>query len=188
MTATATTFAPTPTLDATRAEVERRYRDADTTGLCFHSVDHAREVAQAADLLCRVEQLSPDEHEDVVLAAWWHDVGMLERPGTGHEEISSRLARTFLAEHGHPADRIDRVCRLVLATELDREPADRLEALIRDADLSGLGRADYLSRLDGLREEWTDTEAASSPAKRASRSFRSTKAKRRCGTRRMTRR
>ena len=137
-------------------EVTRRFADHDCATLPYHNLAHTEDVVGAAELIAQVEQFGPEEREDLVLAAWWHDVGMLTTPGRGHEQDSVEELTAFLRAQGVPAERIARIARLVLATRLAHDPADPLERAIRDADLSSLGRPDYRKRLDRLREEWQD--------------------------------
>ncbi len=141
-------------VDASRLEVTRRFRDRDDTTLTFHCLEHTEDVASAVDLIGRLEDLTPEELEELKLAAWWHDVGMLTDEARGHERRSAAAASEFLREQGYPPERLEVVERIILATDMTHAPQGLLESIIRDADLSGLGRPDYRARLENLRKEW----------------------------------
>ena len=150
----ATETAPSDPIDMSAAEVKRLFAGADCTALHYHNFEHTQQVAKAADLIGAVLDLSEEELNDLRIASWWHDVGMLQVPGSGHEEAGAAAAFKFLSDLGLPPHRIERIQRLVLATRLTHQPTDLLEQAIRDADLSNLGRPEYLDRLESLRREW----------------------------------
>ena len=150
----------TALIDAAAAEVKRRFAGADCTALYYHNFEHTLQVAKAAELISVLLDLTGEEREDLRLAAWWHDCGMLTEPGNGHEEVSAEMARAWLEEQGHPPERIARVKRLINATRIPHQPTDLLEEAIRDADLSNLGRPEYLDRLENLRREWQTRQDA----------------------------
>ena len=141
-------------LDASRAEVARRFREADDSSLHYHNFEHTREVVAAVQLIAKLEGIGEQDTVDLCLAAWWHDVGMLEHPASGHEARSVSEAKLFLKEQGLPEARIEKIGRLILATRPSHPAEDKLDRIIKDADMSGLGRPGYKSRLKNLRREW----------------------------------
>ena len=145
-----------PVVAASQAEVSKLFSERDGADLLYHSLTHTEDVTEAADRIAALSGFSPEDHESLLIAAWWHDTGMLNCNGNpiGHEQCSADLAKKFLAEHDYPADRIALVERLILATDMSSKPKGILEAAMRDADLSGLGRPDYRNRLKKLRKEW----------------------------------
>lgn len=145
-----------PIVAASRAEVARRYRERDDADLLYHSFQHTREVAEAADKIASLMGFSPEDHEALLIAAWWHDIGMLTCQGdpVGHERESASAAQSFLRERGYPEDRIALVEELIAATDMACDPSTDLQRAMRDADLSGLGRPEYRDRLKQLRKEW----------------------------------
>jgi len=145
-----------PIVATSQAEVARRFQEREDTHLLYHTLSHTREVAEAADRIACLSNFEPDDHEVLLVAAWWHDVGMLgcgDDPSS-HEADSARQAREFLSEQGYSSERIDLVEQLILATNMGHTPSTELEKAIRDADLSGLGRPEYRERLKSLRKEW----------------------------------
>ncbi len=120
--------------------------------LRYHNLAHTVSVRNAALELGRSAGLDEDELELLELAAWFHDTGFTEVT-EGHEEVSKRIARTFLAGLGYPEERIRQVERLIDVTRLGETPRTRLEQLMKDADLNNLAGPNYLHTLDNLRHE-----------------------------------
>ncbi len=145
-----------PIVAAAQAEVTLMFREKETAKLFYHSLEHTREVVEAADQLAVLSGFGESDHEALLLAAWWHDAGMLVSSDDpiGHEAKSEVHAKNFLKKHEYPEDRIALVCELILATDMKHTPAGVLQQSIRDADMSGLGRLEYRDRLKSLRKEW----------------------------------
>ncbi|MFC8453902.1 HD domain-containing protein [Kitasatospora sp. NPDC057223] len=124
------------------AEPQRRYH---TTGHLLAVLDHVDALAGHAE--------DPDA---VRLAAWFHDA--VYRPDRSeNEERSAQLAVRALTEAGLPAERVERVARLVrLTTGHDPEPGDRDGEVLCDADLAVLGGAPeaYAAYAAAVREEY----------------------------------
>jgi predicted metal-dependent HD superfamily phosphohydrolase len=96
--------------------------------------------------------LEEKELEILQIAAWFHDTGYYRSPEK-HEELSANLAEAFLKEQSFPEEDIKTVKRCIMATRLPQQPADMLEAIICDADLSHLGNEHYWDRCGRLRQE-----------------------------------
>lgn len=119
----------------------------------YHNLPHTLAVVDAARLLSARHELTERECEIIELAAWFHDTGFTTAY-EGHEEESVDIAEAFLKGAEFGAEGIAEIRRLILATKMGHEPTDQLEMILRDADLSNIGRADYLALLSGLRHEW----------------------------------
>lgn len=119
----------------------------------YHHLPHTQAVVDAARLLATRHELDARQCELLELAAWFHDTGFTATY-EDHEEAGAEIAKSFLHQEGYSEEDVATVCRLIMATKMGYEPQDDLERIIRDADLSNLGRADYLAMLSGLRHEW----------------------------------
>jgi len=124
-----------------------------TADHCYHNLAHTIAVVEASRLLAARHGLSTQACEYLEIAAWFHDTGFVH-VYENHEEASKEIARSFLLEQDYPEEKINQVERVIMATVMNYTPTDQLEMIIRDADLSNLGRADYLAVLNGLRHEW----------------------------------
>ncbi|MFK8056082.1 MAG: Pycsar system effector family protein [Saprospiraceae bacterium] len=145
-----------PIVAAAQAEVALLFRERETSKLHYHSHEHTREVVEAADQIANLSGFSESDHEAILLAAWWHDTGMLlcgDDP-VGHEKTSTEQVNLFLKKHNYPQDRTELIDKLIMATDMSHTPATDLEKAMRDADMNGLGRPEYRDRLKSLRKEW----------------------------------
>jgi predicted metal-dependent HD superfamily phosphohydrolase len=121
--------------------------------MTYHSSDHTRsEVMPAAVEFGRLARLSDHELDLLRVAAAFHDLGFIERPDD-HEMCSARIAAQVLPAFAFAARAIERVMSLILATHLPQSPRNYLEQLMCDADLSGLGSADFPARSVALLDE-----------------------------------
>ncbi|GAA4042657.1 hypothetical protein GCM10022409_30740 [Hymenobacter glaciei] len=121
--------------------------------LTYHSLAHTETVVKECRALAPAAQLSADDTEALLLAAWFHDTGYLD-VYDGHEFRSAERAAAWLQEQGVPAGRVQLVETLIKATHRDSKTETELEKLLVDADMSNLARDDYRSRAELLRTEW----------------------------------
>ena len=121
--------------------------------LTYHNLAHTEAVVKECRALAPAANLSPDDTEALLLAAWFHDIGYLDAYD-GHEFCSVERAGTWLAHKQVPQARIALIQQLIKATHRDSKPATELEKLLVDADMSNLARDDFRSRAELLRTEW----------------------------------
>lgn len=119
----------------------------------YHSADHTCEVVEACEVIGTASDLSDDDLEMVMLAAWFHDVGYLDII-KGHEEVSAKYAEEFFAEENYPIEKIKIIKNCILATKVPQMPNTLLEQVICDADLAHIGKKSFKKRNDLLRQEF----------------------------------
>lgn len=125
----------------------------------YHNLRHTQRVVANVEEIMEEMELTDDEKEKVLLAAWFHDTGFINGC-EGHEKKSCEIARDFLSKEGLAKVAIDEVCQLIMATENGYEPTDELEGILRDADSGHLAKKDFRSVSEMLREELSRTEKA----------------------------
>ena len=118
----------------------------------YHNWAHTTQVRDEVLVLARKAGIQNGELELLNLATLFHDAGFSE-VYTGHEEVGIRLATEFLQSHHYPQDKIDIIASLIAATKVDTKPKTKLEALIKDADTSSLGKSHFQVFTNGLRKE-----------------------------------
>lgn len=123
----------------------------------YHNWEHACDVVASAKDLAKGYDLSQEDWEILMLAAWFHDLGY-EKGRIGHEERSCELARQFLQERDYPADSTDEVVYCIRATKMPHDPKNLLQELLCDADLSHLGSKTYWDRCGRVRLELAQTQ------------------------------
>jgi predicted metal-dependent HD superfamily phosphohydrolase len=142
----------TQIVDDAASFIARLYENGRSDSHLYHTLQHTVTTVETARRFGELSGLDEDALEIVTLGAWLHDAGHVEL-FEGHEQRSAEIARTFLAERGYPADRIDRVVACILATRYPQQPMTLEEAVVCDADMAHLGRREYREQCDLLRAE-----------------------------------
>ncbi|UYZ57891.1 Pycsar system effector family protein [Hymenobacter latericus] len=155
----------TPTLKPAKAEIvkqakayiEQLFEQQLPPQLVYHTFRHTNTVAKEAAALGEAAGLPPQDQEALILAAWFHDTGYIDRYD-GHEYRSMELAEQWLQGKGYPAERIALVKDIIRATHRDEPRKTELQKLMVDADMSNLGRDNCLADAELLRTEWEATQ------------------------------
>lgn len=124
-----------------------------SSDLTYHNYEHTKMVVDAVELIAKSEQLSPDDKDTVVIAAWFHDTGFRDAYD-GHEAKSVEIATEFLKSLDAPSEKIKAVENCIKVTALGSIPQNKLEEVIKDADISHVSSNDYQDFSCRLREEW----------------------------------
>ena len=111
--------------------------------LYYHNVKHTIDVVTQVELIGRSEGVNDEDMLILKTAALFHDMGHLINYDT-HEEESVKLARKLLPEYNYTPAQIERICQLILATQMPPQPKNLLEEIMCDADLDYLGRTDFV--------------------------------------------
>lgn len=119
----------------------------------FHSLSHTNDVVIACNLIAEHEQLDAEVHENLLIAACFHDTGFI-KTYENHEAISIQLAEQFMNSKGLSRKRMDNIAGLINVTREDQEPAAIQEKILCDADCYYLSKSNYQEYLYQLRNEW----------------------------------
>jgi predicted metal-dependent HD superfamily phosphohydrolase len=133
--------------------VFRLFKEQLSKKLVYHNYKHTYETANEARQLGELHQLSPDELQDLELAAWFHDTGYVN-VYDGHEEESVRFATAWLQERNYPAERIGTIADCIMATRHEADPETLLQEIIKDADMANIGKETFFATAELLRVEW----------------------------------
>ncbi|MFI5160222.1 MAG: hypothetical protein ACHQHN_03050 [Sphingobacteriales bacterium] len=133
--------------------------------LCYHNIHHTHDVRAAAEMLGKAEHISADDMKLLLTAACYHDSGFLNVLHE-HEAESCRIAKENLPGFGFNDEAIERICGMIMATQIPQLPKNKLEQILADADLDYLGRDDFFNIGDTLyherglkdRDEWNMTQ------------------------------
>ena len=120
--------------------------------LTYHNYNHTHYVVEAAKEICEASNISDEDTEIVVLAAWFHDTGFSVKV-EGHEEESVKIATKFLKQNNYDASKMDKVMGCIRATKMPQLPKNDLEKIMCDADLSNLGKKNFEDRNELLKVE-----------------------------------
>ncbi|MFP4025922.1 MAG: adenylate/guanylate cyclase domain-containing protein, partial [Thiohalospira sp.] len=111
--------------------------------LYYHNVKHTIDVVTQVELIGRSEGVSDEDMLILKTAALFHDMGHLVNYDT-HEEESVRLAKKILPKYQYNEQQIEKICQLILVTQMPPQPKNLLEEIMCDADLDYLGRIDFV--------------------------------------------
>jgi predicted metal-dependent HD superfamily phosphohydrolase len=138
----------------TKAEkyVKNLYEKSDSKKYTFHNYKHVDRTVNAVKLVADNTGISELDLEILTLAAWFHDIGILEL-SENHEEKSAEIAKQFLRKHKYPDEKIIKILNCIKATNLSKEPKNIMEQIIRDADVIHLGKKSFFKRNAELRRE-----------------------------------
>jgi len=139
-------------LEAEKYVIHLLNEELDST-FVYHNLSHTQRVVAKSKELAEVSGLSDNEKNLLELAAWFHDTGFIKGPKT-HEKESSKIASSFLKKHNCTEDTIQSVIVLIMATEMNHQPINVLEKIIRDADSAHIGSKNYMDICELLRKEW----------------------------------
>lgn len=135
---------PQPDWEKVKAYVFDRLSRELPPGLYYHGIHHTQDdVLPAAERLADLAKLDAPERLLLCTAALYHEVGLIETYGAGHEMAGAHIAAQSLPDYGYTPAQIQAIQELIMATSLSYQPQNLLEKLIRDADLDSLGREDY---------------------------------------------
>lgn len=126
-------------------------------GIVYHNLEHTREVVETTEEISRNSGISSNELEMLLLAAWFHDIG-ISVVYNNHEEKSAQIAKEFLTSNNYPPEKIEKVYNLILATKMPQNPKSLPEEVICDADISHIGRKGFNTRSQLLRSEWENLQ------------------------------
>lgn len=110
--------------------------------LLYHSAEHTLSVEKAIIKYAELEML--DAHDVFLLrtAAIFHDSGFLYKY-ENNEEIGVQLFERYAPIYGYNKNDIADISAIILSTSYNALPQNKMEAIMRDADLDYLGRIDY---------------------------------------------
>lgn len=119
----------------------------------YHSLAHTQdEVVPAMQQYASMEGITGEKLLLLQTAAYFHDIGFIKQR-QDHELISIKIAEEVLPLYGYSSEQIQIIRSMILATRLPQNPQTLEESILADADLDVLGREDYMTRNQALREE-----------------------------------
>jgi predicted metal-dependent HD superfamily phosphohydrolase len=119
----------------------------------YHNLAHTQRVVEKASELADLAQIDLLDKKYLIVSAWLHDTGYTETIDK-HEHHSVKIAEGFLKDKGCSKEDIEAISQLILATQMNYEPKNQLEKIIRDADCAHIGNKNYIDISELLRKEW----------------------------------
>jgi len=122
-----------------------------TPSLLYHNFNgHVVDAYNAAMLICANEGVSHYEKYLIQQAVPLHD----SSHGLGHESRNSEFAETLLVHLGSTREEAKAVSSLIQVTDRSREPQNKLEMIMLDADTWNLGGPECSEKGELIRQEF----------------------------------
>ena len=87
----------------------------------YHNIDHTLNVVESAKLIGEHNGLSKEDMDILLVAAWFHDTGMVS-VYIGHEEKSIEIFKNYIIKEQFPVEKIEKVAQLIKATKVPQNP------------------------------------------------------------------
>jgi predicted metal-dependent HD superfamily phosphohydrolase len=134
-------------------KIATRYLENLDETFYYHRKGHTlKGVVPTAIQLAKKEKFSPQEIYLVAIAALFHDTGFTQQY-LENEIIGADLAEQFMIDGGFSKQHITLVRNAILSTNLKYTPVTKFEKVLRDADLSALGKSGFWNWMQDLRKE-----------------------------------
>jgi predicted metal-dependent HD superfamily phosphohydrolase len=141
-------------LQKSQKYVETFLKENLSEGIYYHDLEHTQEVVNASQEIGIASDLSEDELETVLIAAWFHDTGYYKGM-KDHETLSKDVAVEFLKNEGVDENKITDVAGCILATEVPQHPKNIMEEVLCDADLYHVSTKEFFMKSELLRKEFS---------------------------------
>jgi predicted metal-dependent HD superfamily phosphohydrolase len=141
-----------PTVASIQAYVSECYQKDAPDFLFYHNLDHTESVVAHCLDLANHYCLNENDKNNLLMAAWFHDVGHLYTIPQGHEEKSVEVMRSFI-NGNMPAEELAAIEEIILATKTSVQPTSLLECIIRDADSYHFGTKQFFTTDVLVRKE-----------------------------------
>lgn len=132
--------------------VRKMFEDIPSDIMVYHNIKHTLDVVTSAEEIAINENLSGEDLELLLIAAWFHDTGHFQSC-YGHEELSSKIAIKFLEKEQISEEKISRVVECINSTKIPQSPKTPIAKILCDADLHHLGLPDLSETSQLLRLE-----------------------------------
>lgn len=141
--------------------VSNKLRNEIPENYTYHTLDHTLEVVKNAIYIGTKENLSEDEMNQLIVAAWFHDLGYIKKYA-GHESESAAMADKFLAERQVDKTIRDSIVDCILATTFPQQATTKIAEVLCDVDFMHLGQSTYFDWAKKLRQEQKSAGVAAS--------------------------
>ncbi len=135
--------------------VKTYFQTNENRKITYHNLEHTEGVVEACKLLGDASNLSNDDLENLIIAAYFHDTGCWDGnwETLGHEVRSCSLATEFLKHENISIGQIETINNLIMSTQMPQKPETFLEQILCDADLFHFAANEFLQSSLKLKTE-----------------------------------
>jgi predicted metal-dependent HD superfamily phosphohydrolase len=119
----------------------------------YHNFSHTQYVVKHIIEIAEGENLSEEDTEMVILAAWFHDTGYVIDIKK-HENHSIAIAKEFLDIENYPEEKSEKIYDTILGTIHNKKPSNYFQQIICDADFAHLASSNYIEKAEILKAEF----------------------------------
>lgn len=134
------------------AHVIKHFREKLPDSYLYHNFNHTQRVLASVEEIIEAVSLNEKEKFILRLSALFHDTGYVKTYHK-HEIESAKIATTFLKKNQVADDIITEVKQCILATEKGKEPDNKLQEILIDADNSHVAKEYFDEVSEFLRKE-----------------------------------
>ncbi|WP_035086099.1 Pycsar system effector family protein [Aquimarina latercula] len=139
-------------LDKAEDYIFNLFKDNLSKIFLYHNFLHTQRVVNSVKEICEHINIDEEDKEVVLISAWFHDAGYV-RGTKNHEEESIKIFEIFLKGVTLNETKKTKILGCIRATKINKEPANLLEEIVKDADSSHLSKDYYKEVNELLRQE-----------------------------------
>lgn len=132
--------------------IKEQFKNSRSENLYYHNLEHTEIVVEKVKLALNSKGTTEVEYNNIVIAAWFHDLGYLYEYDN-HEEKSISLCEKFLSKEGVTEDRTHEICNMIKSTKFTILPNNKNAALLKDIDIAYALYTDFKTKGDLLKQE-----------------------------------
>ncbi len=137
-----------------KSRILKLLREGLDPGLTYHSPSHTEDVLQQVERIAAAESITDTRLLLLMrIAALFHDTGFL-RTYKKHEEASCVILQEMMDTSQFDESEIKLINGMIMATKIPQLPHNLPEMIICDADLDYLGRDDFETISNSLKNEF----------------------------------
>ena len=119
----------------------------------YHNVNHTINVVNYTHEIANNSSVSDNDLKLLLTAALLHDYGFVQSH-IDHEKIGAKLSEDILLKFDYNIDDINIIQKLIISTDPNKIARNKLEGIIKDADLAYLGNDTFSLISEELKKEW----------------------------------
>ncbi len=123
--------------------------------LYYHNYQHTLDVCKSVEAIAEIESINGHDLMLLRTAALYHDTGFIWQYDN-NEPLACEFANETLGSFDYKKEEIDKICELILATQIPQTPKCKLGEILCDADLDYIGRDDFFITALRLHREWSE--------------------------------
>lgn len=119
----------------------------------FHNLEHTEKLVQLCQHMAEHFQLEAEDHEILLVAAWFLHSGVVNGSPGNHTVQSQANAREFLTNADSEEKFTQKVLAAIEAAGMPQSPVSKIEKILSDADMAYLCSKEFKEKHKALKAE-----------------------------------